>query len=67
MMIVPELWREARRHPWLLSMSILLLLLVFATHLAQALALAWSLAAFVRGDTAGAVAGSSRSGWRGCC
>ncbi|WP_168440976.1 ATP-binding cassette domain-containing protein [Microbacterium sp. K27] len=57
MMIVPELWREARRHPWLLSMSILLLLLVFATHLAQALALAWSLAAFVRGDTAGAVAG----------
>ncbi|MFJ6533609.1 ATP-binding cassette domain-containing protein [Microbacterium sp. NPDC091662] len=57
MMIVPELWREARRHPWLLSVSILLLLLVFATHLAQALALAWSLAAFVRGDAVGAVAG----------
>lgn len=57
MMIVPELWREARRHPWLLSWSILLLLLVFATHLLQALALAWSLAAFVRGDAAGAVAG----------
>ncbi|MGH3688915.1 MAG: ATP-binding cassette domain-containing protein [Microbacterium sp.] len=57
MMIVPELWREARRHPWLLSVSILLLLLVFATHLLQALALAWSLAAFVRGDAAGAVAG----------
>jgi ABC-type transport system involved in cytochrome bd biosynthesis fused ATPase/permease subunit len=57
MMIVPELWREARRHPWLLSLSILLLLLVFATHLLQALALAWSLAAFVRGDTAGAMAG----------
>lgn len=57
MMIVPELWREARRHPWLLSVSILLLLLVFATHLLQAVALAWSLAAFVRGDAAGAVAG----------
>lgn len=57
MMIVPELWREARRHPWLLSVSILLLLLVFATHLLQAFTLAWSLAAFVRGDAAGAVAG----------
>lgn len=57
MMIVPELWREARRHPWLLTWSILLLLLVFATHLLQALALAWSLAAFVRGDAAGAVGG----------
>ena len=57
MMIVPELWREARRHPRLLSASILLLLLVFATHLLQALALAWSLAAFVRGDAAGAAAG----------
>lgn len=57
MMIVPELWREARRHPWLLALSILLLLLVFATHLLQALALAWALAAFVRGDTAGAVTG----------
>ncbi len=57
MMIVPELWREARRHPWLLTGSILLLLLVFATHLLQALALAWSLAAFVRGDAAGAVGG----------
>ncbi|WP_288969617.1 ATP-binding cassette domain-containing protein [uncultured Microbacterium sp.] len=57
MMIVPELWREARRHPWLLTGSILLLLLVFATHLLQAFALAWSLAAFVRGDAAGAVGG----------
>lgn len=57
MMIVPELWSEARRHPWLLTWSILLLLLVFATHLLQALALAWSLAAFVQGDAAGAVAG----------
>ncbi|WP_341946624.1 ATP-binding cassette domain-containing protein [Microbacterium sp. LWH11-1.2] len=57
MMIVPELWREARRHPWLLALSILLLLLVFATHLLQAFALAWSLAAFVRADKAGAVAG----------
>ncbi|WP_435748863.1 ATP-binding cassette domain-containing protein [Microbacterium sp. PMB16] len=57
MMIVPELWRAARRHPWTLTGSILLLLLVFATHLLQALALAWSLAAFVRGDVAGAGAG----------
>lgn len=57
MMIVPELWREARRHPWLLTGSILLLLLVFATHLLQAFALAWSLAAFLRGDAAGAVGG----------
>lgn len=57
MMIVPELWREARRHPWILTWSILLLLLVFATHLLQALALAWSLAAFVRGDAGGAVGG----------
>lgn len=57
MMIVPELWREARRHPWLLAWSTLLLLLVYATHLLQALALAWSLAALVRGDGQGAVVG----------
>lgn len=57
MMIVPELWREARRHPWLLVWSTLLLLLVYATHLLQALALAWSLAALVRGHGQGAVVG----------
>lgn len=57
MMIVPELWREARRHPWLLAWSTLLLLLVYATHLLQALALAWSLAALVRGAGQGAVVG----------
>ncbi|AZS39121.1 putative ABC transporter ATP-binding protein [Microbacterium oxydans] len=57
MMIVPELWREARRHPWLLAWSTLLLLLVYATHLLQALALAWSLAALVRGEGQGAVVG----------
>lgn len=57
MMIVPELWREARRHPWLLAWSTLLLLLVYATHLLQALTLAWSLAALVRGDGQGAVVG----------
>ncbi|GAA1165158.1 ATP-binding cassette domain-containing protein [Microbacterium oxydans] len=56
-MIVPELWREARRHPWLLAWSTLLLLLVYATHLLQALALAWSLAALVRGEGQGAVVG----------
>ncbi|WP_282847497.1 ATP-binding cassette domain-containing protein [Microbacterium oxydans] len=57
MMIVPELWREARRHPWLLAGTTFLLLLVYATHLLQALALAWSLAALVRGDGQGAVVG----------
>lgn len=57
MMIVPPLWREARRHPWLLGGSVVLLLLVFATHLLQALSLAWALAAFVRADVAGALAG----------
>ena len=56
MMIVPELWREARRHPWLLLASILLQLLVFATHVAQALALALALAALVHGDAGGAFA-----------
>ena len=57
MMIVPELWREARRHPRPLAASILLLLVVFALHLLQALALAWALAAFVRGDGSAALAG----------
>ncbi|MGO4490231.1 ATP-binding cassette domain-containing protein [Microbacterium sp. 2RAF4] len=57
MMIVPELWREARRHPWLLAGTTFLLLLVYATHLLQALALAWSLAALVRGHGQGAVVG----------
>lgn len=57
MMIVVELWREARRHPLLLGASILLLLLVFATHLLQAIALAWVLASFVGGDTETALHG----------
>ncbi len=54
MRIVVELWREARRHPLLLGASILLLLLVFATHLLQAIALAWVLASFVGGTRNGA-------------
>lgn len=58
-MIVPELWREARRSPRELAASILLLLLVFATHLAQAAALALSLAAFVAGDVRGALIGGA--------
>ncbi|MEV4736556.1 MULTISPECIES: ATP-binding cassette domain-containing protein [unclassified Microbacterium] len=56
MMIVHELWREARRHPRLLLASILLQLLVFATHVAQALALALALAALVHGDAGGVFA-----------
>lgn len=58
-MIVPELWREARSFPRELAASILLLLLVFATHLAQAAALALSLAAFVEGDVRGALIGGA--------
>lgn len=57
MMIVVELWREARRHPVLLTASVLLLLLVFSTYLLQAGALAWSLAALVDGDAARATSG----------
>lgn len=57
MMIVPELWREAGRHPRLLAASILLQLLVFAAHVAQALALAVALAALVHGDGARALLG----------
>ncbi|KNY05273.1 ATP-binding cassette domain-containing protein [Microbacterium sp. GCS4] len=56
MMIVHELWREARRHPRLLLASILLQLLVFATYVAQALALAVALAALVHGDAGGVFA-----------
>ncbi|WP_407358715.1 ATP-binding cassette domain-containing protein [Microbacterium sp. LTA6] len=57
MMIVPELWREARAFPRELTMSVVLLLLVFGTHLLQAWALAWSLAAFVDGDMTDALVG----------
>ncbi|PRB14852.1 ATP-binding cassette domain-containing protein [Microbacterium sp. MYb62] len=58
-MIVPALWREARAFPRALSVSVLLLLLVFATHLVQAGALALSLAAFIGGDLRGALLGGA--------
>lgn len=57
MMIVPALWREAWHTPRLLAASVLLQLLVFATHVAQAVALAVALAALVRGDATGALIG----------
>jgi len=57
MMIVPALWREAWRTPRLLAASVLLQLLVFATHVAQAVALAVALAALVHGDAGGALLG----------
>ena len=58
-MIVPELWREARAFPRELATSTVLLLLVFATHLVQAGALAVSLAAFVGGDVRTALLGGA--------
>lgn len=63
MMIVRELWREAGRFPGLLVGSISLLTLVLATHVGQAVAIAWALTAAVSGDGSavlgalGAVAG----------
>lgn len=58
-MIVPELWREARAFPGTLTASILLLLVVFSTHLFQAGALAVALAAVVGGDTRAALLGGA--------
>lgn len=57
MMIVTELWQQARRHPLLLATSIGLQLVVFAAHVAQAVVLAVSLAAIVQGDAARAATG----------
>ncbi|WZH36876.1 MAG: ATP-binding cassette domain-containing protein [Microbacterium enclense] len=57
MMIVPALWREAWHTPRLLAASVLLQLLVFATHIVQAIALAVALAALVHGDARGALVG----------
>jgi ABC-type transport system involved in cytochrome bd biosynthesis fused ATPase/permease subunit len=57
MMIVPALWREAWHSPRLLAASVVLQLLVFATHVAQAVALAVALAALVHGDATGALVG----------
>ncbi|EXF23876.1 ABC transporter ATPase [Nesterenkonia sp. AN1] len=51
MMIVPELWREAAKFPAPLAWSIIWLVLVFATHAAQALAIAWTLATVISGQT----------------
>ncbi|PXY25829.1 hypothetical protein BAY59_19825 [Prauserella coralliicola] len=50
MMIVRELWREAARFPAALAWSIALLVLVFATHVGQAVAIAWSMSAVLDGQ-----------------
>lgn len=49
-MIVPELWREAAKFPAPFAWSIIWLVLVFTTHLAQALAIAWTLASVIGGN-----------------
>ncbi|MBB6174919.1 ABC-type transport system involved in cytochrome bd biosynthesis fused ATPase/permease subunit [Nocardiopsis mwathae] len=59
MMIVRELWREAARFPAALTWSTALLLLVFLTHLAQAVAIAWSMSAVLRGHPQDVVAALS--------
>ncbi|OOC53573.1 MULTISPECIES: ATP-binding cassette domain-containing protein [Nocardiopsis] len=50
MMIVPLLWREAARFPAALARSAALLVLVFLTHVGQAVAVAWSMSAVLRGQ-----------------
>lgn len=50
MMIVRELWREAARFPASMALSIGLLVLVFATHVGQAVAVAWSMSAVLSGQ-----------------
>ncbi|WP_150244053.1 ATP-binding cassette domain-containing protein [Nocardiopsis quinghaiensis] len=50
MMIVPLLWREAARFPAALARSVALLVLVFLTHVGQAVAVAWSMSAVLRGQ-----------------
>ncbi|MCY9783917.1 ATP-binding cassette domain-containing protein [Nocardiopsis sp. EMB25] len=50
MMIVPLLWREAARFPASLARSVALLVLVFLTHLGQAVAIAWSMSAVLHGQ-----------------
>ncbi|MDA0565221.1 ATP-binding cassette domain-containing protein [Streptomonospora sp. S1-112] len=49
MMVVRELWREAARFPAALALSTALLVLVFFTHLAQAVAIAWAMSAVLGG------------------
>jgi ABC-type transport system involved in cytochrome bd biosynthesis fused ATPase/permease subunit len=50
MMIVPLLWREAARFPGALARSVALLVLVFLTHVSQAVAIAWSMSAVLHGQ-----------------
>ncbi|GAA1106572.1 ABC transporter ATP-binding protein/permease [Nocardiopsis metallicus] len=50
MMIVPLLWREATRFPAALTRSVALLVLVFLTHVGQAVAIAWSMSAVLHGQ-----------------
>ena len=56
MMIVRELWREAARFPTALACSVLLLVLVFATHVGQAVAIAWAMSAVLGGNSEGVLA-----------
>lgn len=56
MMIVRELWREAARFPGALVWSVALLILVFATYIIQAVAIAWAMSAVLTGDAGDVVA-----------
>ncbi|KOX15645.1 hypothetical protein ADL05_14480 [Nocardiopsis sp. NRRL B-16309] len=49
-MIVPLLWREAARFPAALARSVALLVLVFLSHVGQAVAIAWSMSAVLHGQ-----------------
>ncbi|WP_116951406.1 ABC transporter ATP-binding protein/permease [Jiangella endophytica] len=49
MLIVGQLWREAARLPAAAGLSVALLVLVLAAHIAQAVAIAWSMAAVLSG------------------
>ncbi len=49
-MIVRELWREAARFPSAFAWSVVLLLLVFATHIGQAVAVAWAMTVVFTGE-----------------
>lgn len=50
MMIVRELWREAARFPGALTWSVLLLVLVCATHIGQAVAIASAMSSVLGGQ-----------------
>ncbi|WP_255375417.1 hypothetical protein [Saccharomonospora sp. CUA-673] len=52
MMIVRALWREASRFPTALAWSVVLAVLVFATYVAQAVAIAWAVSAVLSGQSA---------------